>query len=354
MWKAFRNYPEAFLGLILPRAIGLEASSLCQLKCPACPRFTEAFGRTIGHGYLRLSDFQRIIAANPRIKQVELANYGEIFLNPELLPILEHAWRKKITVTADHGVNLNDMSEDLPEGLVKYGFFSLTCSVDGASQATYSRYRRQGHLDLVIENINKINYFKEKYRSSFPILTWQFVIFGHNEHELPQARQMARDLGMNFYPKLTWDEEFSPIRNQEFVKREAGLNVLSRSHFKKLYGVDYMQSICHQLWDQPQINWDGKVLGCCRNFWGDFGGNAFTDELSVWFNNERLAYARAMLVGQAPPRKDIPCSTCDIYMGMRQSGRFLKRDLRYQIRRFMVRNLNVDRWRQALKFFFSF
>ncbi len=31
-----------------------------------------------------------------------------------------------------------------------------------------------------------------------------------------------------------------------------------------------------------------KVLGCCRNFWGDFGGNAFTDGLVSSLNNEKI------------------------------------------------------------------
>lgn len=335
------------MGLILPGAIALEAASLCQLKCPACPRFTEAFERTIGYGYLRLHDFQGLIDANPWIKQVELANYGEIFLNPELLPILAHARRKKVVLTADHGVNLNDMSADLPEGLVRYGFARLNCSIDGASQATYGRYRHKGDFARVIDNIRRINYFKEKLRSPLPVLTWQFVIFGYNEHELPRARQMARDLGMHFAPKLTWDEEFSPIRNQEFVKRETGWEITSRSHYKEHFGTDYMQCICHQLWDQPQINWDGKILGCCRNFWGDFGGNAFIDGLPACLKGEKLAYARDMLLGRTPPRDDIPCSTCDIYATMRQSGKFIKRDFKHQIKRIVTPYLSIDTWRQA-------
>lgn len=51
----------------------------------------------------------------------------------------------------------------------------------------------------------------------------------------------------------------------------------------------------------PQINWDGKLLGCCLNFWGDFGGNAFEQGLEHVLSSENLAYARRMLQ-RAPPR----------------------------------------------------
>ena len=56
----------------------------------------------------------------------------------------------------------------------------------------------------------------------------------------------------------------------------------------------------------PQINWDGKVLGCCVNHRGDFGGNAFRDGLTASVNTEQIQYARAMLLGHAPPRAAPP------------------------------------------------
>jgi hypothetical protein len=42
------------------------------------------------------------------------------------------------------------------------------------------------------------------------------------------------------------------------------------------------------------VNRDGKVLGCCRNFWGDFGGNAFQDAFADSLNSKKMARARAM------------------------------------------------------------
>ena len=87
-----------------------------------------------------------------------------------------------------------------------------------------------------------------------------------------------------------------------------------------------MQEICHQLWDHPQINWDGKVLGGCRNFWGDFDGNVFRDGLIDALNNEKINYARDMLLGNNKERDDIPCTTCDIYLGMKAKGKWLVRN----------------------------
>jgi hypothetical protein len=122
-------------------------------------------------------------------------------------------------------------------------------------------YRIRGSFDKVIQHIERINHFKRERRSEFPQLGWQFIVFGHNE----------------------------------------------------------------QLWENPQINWDGKNLGCCRNFWGDFGGNAFTDGLRACFNHEKMHYARAMLRGRKPPRDDVPCSTCEMYHSMRDRAAWIGR-----------------------------
>jgi len=311
--------------LLKPKSLRLEATSSCQLRCPSCPTATGMIRPILGSGYLKFSDFQKLLDENPWIARVELSNYGEMFLNPDLLGIVEYAHRRNVILTADNGVNLNTAKKDVLEGLVKYKFWSLTCSIDGASNETYKGYRVRGNLDKVLEHINKINHYKKEYRSKYPLLTWQFVAFGHNQHEIPMARKLARDLNMKFRLKLTWDDGFSPIRDKDSVRREVALNVSSRDEYQQKYGVDYMRGICHQLWNLPQINWDGKVLGCCRNFWGDFGGNVFEDGLVPSLNNEKMNYARSMLLGETVAREDIPCTTCDLYVSMKANNKWVTR-----------------------------
>jgi MoaA/NifB/PqqE/SkfB family radical SAM enzyme len=302
---------------MIPQQIRLEASSFCQLRCPSCPTTSRAIQPIVGSGFLRFDNFRQLIDEIPSITRVELSNYGEVFLNPHLLKILEYAGSKGVAITFANGVNLNHATDELLEGLVKYRVRHITCSIDGASSETYRMYRIRGDFDKVIRHIEQINYFKREHQSEFPQLKWQFVVFGHNEHEIPVAREMAGRLGMAFYTKVSWDAKFSPIRDSEFVRAQTGERAVTRQEYEQMYGRQYLSSICHQLWDDPQINWDGKNLGCCRNFWGDFGGNAFTDGLDACLNHEKMQYARAMLRGQKPPRDDIPCSTCEMYLSMR-------------------------------------
>ena len=308
-----------------PRRIRIEASSFCQRRCLSCPTTTGAIHPAIGSGFLRFDDFARLIAWAPRLEHIELCNYGEVFLNPDLPRILQHAHEHRIAVSIWNGANLNNAREEALEALVRYGLREMICSIDGASQETYAKYRVRGNFDAVFGNIEKINHYKKKYRSTLPHLRWQFVVFGHNEHEIPVARSMAEKLGMEFSTKLTWDPDCSPIRDPALVRLHTGSAVASRDEHERPSGESYVKYICHQLWDEPQINFDGKVLGCCRNFWGDFGGNAFTSGIIDGVNHEKMIHARQMLTGRAPLRADIPCSTCDVYIGMQQRDRFLER-----------------------------
>ena len=333
------------------KRICLEASSICNLRCHSCPTASKAILPVVGNGFLRLHDFQKLLVENRWIEEIELSNYGEIFLNPDLLEIIKHAYERKVILTANNGVNLNNVERDVLEGLVKYKFRSMSCSIDGASSETYKRYRIRGHYDTVIENIKKINLFKKKYQSTYPLLSWQFVVFGYNEHELPIAKRLAYELNMDFHLKLSWDDKFSPVLNRELIRKELG--VFSREEYKEKYGVDYMNCICHMLWEQPQINWDGKILGCNRNFWGEFGGNAFKDGLVDSLKNEKIEYARNMLTGKKDTRDDIPCATCSIYLHRKARSQYLNRSITVRALSFVSRKIELARYRQQLRKLFG-
>jgi MoaA/NifB/PqqE/SkfB family radical SAM enzyme len=310
-----------------PTRIALEASSHCQLRCPSCPTTVGAIHPAVGSGYLRFADFQALVDANPQVKDIELSNYGEAFLNPQLGDILRHAFEKDVRLHLANGDNFNHVREEILEALIFYRLRTLRLSIDGASEETYAVYRRGGSFQRVMANLARLVALKRQYESDEPRLTWQFVVFGHNEHEIPAARAMAEELGMEFKVKLSWDDDFSPVRDAEFVRRTAGVPAVTRAEYREKTSRNYMgHSMCRQLWDRPQINWDGKVLGCCRNFWGDFGGNAFRDGLEAAVNHEKMQHARAMLQGKAPPRDDIPCTTCELYLEMREDGRWIERD----------------------------
>lgn len=311
-----------------PARLRLEAAPICQLRCPTCPTADGLIGRRLGTGTLKPEQFRGLLQESPWVRQVELSNWGEIFLNPRLLEIMEVAHELGVELSADNGVNLNHVPEAAMEGLVRFQFRRLNCSIDGATQETYEQYRRKGNLAGVLANLRRLNELKAREGSRFPELQWQFVAFEHNLHEIEAARQLADELGMSFFLKLSWENlysesAYSPVQNADELRRQHPQGVASRAEFREKMGREYLTGVCRQLWHQPQVHSDGRMLGCCVNSTTDYG-NVFTDGLQAVLNSPRLDYARRMLLGEAEPRADIACTNCKFYHGMRENGHYLQ------------------------------
>jgi MoaA/NifB/PqqE/SkfB family radical SAM enzyme len=219
------------------------------------------------------------------------------------------------------GTNLNHVSDEALESLVLCQTARVRCSIDGVTQETYQKYRVGGDLHKVIRNIQRINALKEQYRSSKPHLIFQFIVFGHNHHEIERAALMARMLKMEFFLRLNYVDNVLPVQYRDRVRKLVGY--ADREEYLQKTGRHYLRRTCYQLWRNPQIRWDGKVLGCSANRQETYPGNVFEEDLGRCINSEKLAYVREMLMGRKPPREDVPCVQCDRYKSMVRFGNWI-------------------------------
>lgn len=309
-----------------PRIVHIDASPVCQLKCRTCPTARGATRANLGSGMLAPHDFRKFLEDHPWVTDIELSNWGEVFLNPALGEIFRIGFENQVILNIKNGANLNYAGEDTLEDLVRYRVREITCSIDGATQEVYSNYRVNGNIENVLANIRKINAFKEKYNSPYPALTWQFVAFSHNEHEIEKAALMAEDLKMSFRLKLSWDdlyfESYNPAQDKEKIRSFLKLDYASRQEYEEKYGKNFVHSACLQMWKSPRINADGKLLGCTINYWDHFG-NVFEEGLQACMESEKMQATRQLLMGMKVERKDIPCYKCKVYKSMVKTGRYI-------------------------------
>ena len=304
---------ERSLMRIHPMEVAIDASTACQLDCLNCYMRKHNSG-AVGSGVLKYEDFECFIYRNPHITKVELSNSGEPFLNPDMERILEFAYKMKVDVTLLNGVNFNNVSERVIEALVKYNVKAITFSIDGASQETYSIYRRKGNFNTVINNLKLLNEYKKKYRSREPEMVWQFILMEHNEDDIYKAKIMASELGMNMFYKLDWGGNYNP-REPEKVEAVTGLDYFKPDYFKKekhkaSIQHDYLQ-FCHQMIFQPRINWDGRLLGCCTVYRDDWKINCFSGEdLDEYVNRPEYKSAVASILKRKPVTAQGPCLNC--------------------------------------------
>ena len=304
--------------LYLPqiKEVSIDFSTICQLKCVEC---STSKGIThngiVGKGQFRFDDFVRFVKNNPQIKRIEMSNWGEIFLNKDIAEIIKFANENGITLYCGNGTNFNDVDDLVLEYLVKYKVEYLNVSIDGACQETYSKYRVHGNIQKVFSNIEKLNYYKKLYGSDYPKLSWQFIIFGHNEHELPKIKELCKKYNMAFNPKLNYSN-YSPVKDKEFVRRESGLSVANRAEYKEMHKKDY-KAPCYHCFVSPQINWNGKILGCSVNKWKTIGD---VNEMSIseWENSQyHKTMVEILFEGKECPNT-IPCFYCPNYQKIKE------------------------------------
>jgi MoaA/NifB/PqqE/SkfB family radical SAM enzyme len=275
--------------------ISIDSSTICQLNCPiCCTGKGDLKNNIIGKGYLKFKLFKKIVDNNPTIKNIELANRGESFLNPEINKIINYGFKNKVNLTLDTGTNLNLITDDTINILIKNKFKRLVISIDGTTNEVYKKYRINGSFEKVIKNINKINYYKKKYNSKYPKLIWQFIVFKHNIHQLKTAKIMAKNLNMKFKIRLSYQKEKWKGKNKKYIRNKHGLLP------------------CSQLFFSPQINWDGALLGCCNNRFDNYG-NVFKTSLKECLQSKKYKNLKKMILGRTKNKKELFCNKCNSY-----------------------------------------
>lgn len=275
---------------VFGHTLRIEASTLCQLKCPGCWNANKKKSK-LGEGYLKLKDFEAIIKKNPWIRKVEFSNFGEPLLNPELDRILNCAHKNNIRPSFGNGVNLNLINHSIIKAIVSSKTDKMLVSIDGATDEVYQKYRKGGSLPRVLANIEKINKEKIKQKSTTPRLVWQFLVFEHNRHEIDMARQLAQRYRMDFLVH----------NSSEIMKKRSRMNKKNR----EFYNI-FSKENCHMLWTMPQVNYNGDILGCCQNQSRTFGNILKTSTRKLLTSRPFKTFKKDAI----NDRKALPCADC--------------------------------------------
>ena len=199
-------YTGELLNSSYPYYLTLEPSDKCQLRCPTCVTGIENETRrgdgdtwvfrdrrsNLSHELLDslLDEFGKYIFL------IVFYNFGEPLLNKELPSIIRKA--KTFDIETDINTNLSlPLADERIEDLLTSGLDYLYASIDGFTQETYQTHRVGGDLELVKTNLERIVRIRDTNRLSTSI-TFNFLVFSFNEHEIPSARRYCEDLGIHF------------------------------------------------------------------------------------------------------------------------------------------------------------
>jgi MoaA/NifB/PqqE/SkfB family radical SAM enzyme len=281
--------------IVRSRPIGLivDPSNVCELACPGCVHSTRSEALQIfdwRKGTLPQDRFSSLLKTyGPYAIGVYFCNYGEPLLNLRTPQLVRLAKSYLLQTALSTSLSVKKFDAD---AYVACGLDYMVLSIDGASQAVYERFRRNGNLEMVLENVRRIVEAKKKFARKTPILSWNFLAFEHNVHEIPEASRLAKRLGVDQFRvvrpfEVTWDDpEIRAAVIQPEVRRftwTARIGIaanwnpfpgdLPASEISQAFGEPWdcvgagsggdKGHTCHWLYKNMAMDAGGRVMPCC-------------------------------------------------------------------------------------------
>jgi radical SAM protein with 4Fe4S-binding SPASM domain len=253
-------------------------------------------------GMMRLEDFIKIIdCLGPYLLYAEFQNWGEPLLHKDIYKMVSYA--KNFGVYTLLSTNFQYFDKNSAEAMVNSKLDRLIVSIDGISQESYEKYRRGGDFCRAVENIKILINKKKKMKSRLPFVTWQYLVFRHNEGELSLAKKIADEVGVD---QLAYSSAFIAVDSAEYrdwlpiqeryrrydLTKEFNVSAGASSFLKPSMNV-----ICNWPWQAIVVNWDGSVSPCCGVFLeeDDFGNFFSQCSFKKLWNNSNYQTARYFL-----------------------------------------------------------
>lgn len=257
-----------------PKGVIIETTNRCNLNCPFClvGRQNDLISKhgSAAHDLMRrpmghMSDqvFERIRSEIKAfgINSAYLHFQGEPFLNKLTSNFAARLKKDGLYVGVfTNGQAFNDRNV---EEIASSNVDLIRFSVDGASEETYQKNRVGGTFHKVFDNMKKV---ADVHHGKKTRIEWQFLALRNNEHEIEDARLLAKKIGVHFFVKgfRETDPELTP------------LDPKLRSSF--------LSKPCKDIYKQLGIYWNGDVVPCCYDVdAGQIMGNIMEQGLGeIW------------------------------------------------------------------------
>lgn len=292
----------------LPIQVNIEVSSICNLRCPVCPTGAGTLKRT--KPLMSYEDLKKII---DEIKwftgKVYLHNYGEPFLNKDLLKMIKYAKDAGLHVKLSTNGEFFH-SREFAKNFVKSGVDYLFVSVDGKDQETHEKYRIGSDFDKVIEGFKFLTAAKKELTSSTPVIELQFLRTKNNEHQRDQMKQFAEQLGANVYAERTFgacsgDKELA----EKYISDDPKSTLLRVNDNGDIDYAGEFINYCYWVFGFMVINSDGTVSPCIEDPFVEHNmGNIYEQSIKDIWKGKEYKKLREKIKKN---RKNIPvCNSC--------------------------------------------
>ena len=281
----------------IPFTVSFEPTTACNLRCPECPSGLRSFTRPTGN--LKKSFFENTLnqIAN-KLTYLIFYFQGEPFINPDFLDMVKYAEDKGIyTITSTNGHFLNNENA---RKTIESGLSRIIVSIDGVTQESYEKYRKEGNLENVLEGVKNLVRWKKQLESRTPHIVLQFLVVRHNENEIDELYKLAKRLEVNEV-KLKTAQVYDYKNGNPLIPTK---QKYSRYKLKADGTYDVKHTInnhCWKLWHSNVITWDGNIVPCCfdkdaSHKLGDLKSESF---IEIWKGENYHQFRNKILKGRS-------------------------------------------------------
>ncbi len=191
-------------------AFQIEVTSRCNLKCVMCP--VTVLADTWPSRDLSWEVFERVADAFDRTKWVYLQGWGEPLLHRRIYDMIERAKQAGCRVGfTTNGTRLND---EAGGRILDRGLDLLAVSIAGARAATHEAIRVGSDFPRLLENLRRFLQLRRGRKSATPKVELFFLMTRTNLEELPQAVELAADLGADELVATNLDYVITPALDE--------------------------------------------------------------------------------------------------------------------------------------------
>lgn len=311
LYTLSKEFGKSGIVPVLPFSLMIEPTNACNLRCPTCPTGSGKMERP--KRTMNPTEFKAVIdQVRGYIKDIVLWNYGEPFLNRDLLSMIKYATSAGMHVmTSTNGQFFN--SKEFCLEVVQSGLQHLIICLDGGDQETISKFRRNANFSEIVKGFRLINEAKKGLGLKTPRIELQFILMKHNEQQRSYIKELAKQMEVDVFSEKTVGINGNDSEFQDLCK-ELLPNDLSKSHYYlkqdgKFALKGKIQNNCSWVYERVVINSDGAVVPCCYDLHSEhIMGNIFKESLKDIWKNKKYQSFRVQI---CKDRKSIAiCNTC--------------------------------------------
>jgi len=281
--KEYREYRRKWVELPrtltvppFPLHLDVESSSMCNLRCPMCPRTIYVKrGMWRYNGNISAPLFRKIIdeGAAKGLCAVSLNSLGEPLLHPNIVEMVRYAKNAGILDVFFH-TNATLLTPKLAEDLIKAGLDRIVISFDMPDRERYETIRAGAKYGQVIENMRSLKQIRD--RRAAPLLIRvnmvKFPYLTQRDVEEMMRLDVADSIGLLDlveYPEVAPQTSFNAGYQSKFI--------------------------CPQPLTRLKVFSDGTTAPCCGDVLGDMElGNVAEKTLEEMWNCEKIRNLRKL------------------------------------------------------------